>query len=135
MKKNQSPYVNNVYTVYDKVSKRYVGLFYAPTDEAMIRTSLPSILLDYPLRDINVVCIGQFDELRGEVVSSSPKYINTSCYTFPHSRLSSVGDDLDLSEVDEYMKKVKSEQVVKSSDSSVSSDVPKVTLTSEVENG
>lgn len=135
MKKNQSLYVSNVYTVYDKVGKRYIGLFYAPTDEAMIRTSLPSILLDYPLRDINVVCIGQFDELRGEIVSSAPKYVDVSCYTFPHSRLSSVGDDLDFGELDEYMKKVKSEQVAKSSDFSASSDSPKVTLTSEVENG
>lgn len=135
MKKNQSPFLNNVYTVFDKVGKRYLGLFYSPTDEAMVRSSLPSILLDYPLRDINVVCIGQFDELRGEIVSSAPKYVDVSCYTFPHSRLSSVGDDLDLSEVDEYMKKVKSEQVAKSSDSSASSNLPKVTLTSEVENG
>lgn len=135
MRKNQSPYVNNVYTVYDKVGKRYIGLFYASSDEAVIRQSLPSILMDFPLRDINIVCIGQFDELRGEIVSSAPKYVDVSCYTFPHSRLSSVGDDLDVNEVDDFMKKVKSDQVAKSSNSSESFDFSKVTLTSEVENG
>lgn len=132
MRKNQSPYVNNVYTVYDKVGKRYIGLFYAPSDEAVIRQSLPSILMDFPLRDINVVCIGQFDELRGEIVSSAPKYVNVSCYTFPHSRLSSVGDDLDVNEVDDFMKKVKSDQVAKSSKSP---DLSNVSVTSEVSNG
>lgn len=110
MKKNPD-YVSNVYSVFDTIGKRFVGLFYAPTDESMIRTSLPSILLDFPLRDIEINNIGQFDELTGSLIPHSPKVVDTSCYTFPHSRLSSKGDDLTLAEVDAHMKEVKAKAV------------------------
>lgn len=102
----------NVYTIFDTVSKEYVGLFYHSTDEDMIRTTLPSILMDYPLRDIQVICIGSFDNTKGAIHSSKVhRIISTSKYLFPHSRLSSKGDDLPLDELDKGMKEAKANAI------------------------
>lgn len=102
----------NVYTIFDTVSKQYVGLFYHSTDEDMIRTTLPSILMDYPLRDIQIVCIGTFDDVKGVVHSVKVRRtLSTSKYLFPHSRLSSKGDDLSLDELDKGMKESKANAI------------------------
>lgn len=105
-----------VYTIYDNVSKKYRGLFYHYSDEDMIRTSLPTVLMDFPLRDINIYRIGTFDDDSGELLPSHRVLIPTSCYTFPHSRLSSDGDDLPLDDLDNEMKKAKNEMVANLSD-------------------
>ena len=115
MLKKDSTY--NVYTIFDNVSKRYRGLFYHTTDEDMIRTSLPTVLMDFALRDITVYKIGTFSEESGLVKESRHIKIKTDCYTFPHSRLSSNGDDLSLSEIDTAMKEKKNEIIAKLSES------------------
>lgn len=109
IKKDKSvpKYTHKIYTCFDKVSKKYRGLFYHNTDEEMIRTSLPTILYDYPLRDIEIYRIGQFNEDTGEIVYLKAKLIPTDCYTFPHSRLSCTGDNLKLSELDNGIKENK----------------------------
>ena len=101
----------NVYTVFDTVSKKYRGTFIASTDEEMIRTSLPSILMDFALRDIEIIRIGHFNDDTGSLVGGEYVHIPTDCYTFPHSRLSCDGDDLSPEEVDKAMKKHKAELV------------------------
>lgn len=102
----------NIYSIYDTVSKEFVGLFYHSTDEDMIRSSLPSVLMDYPLRDIEVYRIGTFYRERGTVKGCVNKVkVRTNQYLFPHSRLSSKGDDLTLDELDEGMKKAKANAV------------------------
>lgn len=107
-KKKENPKLSHfVYTVYDSVSKKFRGTFYHSTDEEMIRTSLPTILMDYPLRDIEIHRIGLFDEDSGDLVATKHVIIPTDCYTFPHSRLSSVGDDLPTEEIDKVMKEEK----------------------------
>lgn len=104
----------NIYSIYDKVSKEFVGLFYHTTDDDMIRTSLPSVLMDYPLRDIEVYRIGTFYRDRGTVKGCVNKVkVRTDQYLFPHSRLSSKGDDISLDELDEHMKKVKADAIAK----------------------
>lgn len=57
----------NVYTVKDTVGKvhAYRGLFYCGSDEDFVRTSLFNILMDFPLRDIEVYQIGEFDDDEG----------------------------------------------------------------------
>lgn len=105
------PGLRNVYTVYDKVAKQYRGLFYANTDEEMLRTSLPTVLMDFPLRDIVVFRVATFDDYSGVLIGVEHVQIDTNQYLFPHSRLSDVGDDLPIEKVDEYMKSVKSEMV------------------------
>ena len=47
----------NVYTIHDKIAELYVGLTYHYTDEEMIRTFLPTVLMDYSLRDIEITWI------------------------------------------------------------------------------
>lgn len=106
-KKINLNYTHFIYSVYDSVSKKYRGTFYHSTDEEMIRTTLPTILMDFPLRDIEIHRIGMFDEDSGEIFSCKHVIIPTDCYTFPHSRLSCAGDDLDMNELDKAMKEKK----------------------------
>lgn len=109
-----------VYTVFDKVAQKCVGLWYSPTDENMLKTSLPSILMDYPFRDIQVRRIGRFETNSGLIEPMNCKVISLDSYTFPHSRLSSKGDDLTLEELDSSMKNVKAKAMSKHDDSSSS---------------
>lgn len=114
-KKNLN-YTHFVYSVFDSVSKKFRGTFYHSTDEEMIRTTLPSILMDYPLRDIEIHRIGMFDEDSGEIFATKHTIIPTDCYLFPHSRLSTPGDDLPQEELDKAMKDLKVEQIAKMSE-------------------
>lgn len=99
-----------VYTVYNKVSKKYNGLFYHYTDEEMIQKSLPIILMDYSLRDIEIKRIAIFNDDNG-VLTYDPERtdVNVMCYTFPHSRLSPEGENLSLDEIQESMQNKKNE--------------------------
>ena len=108
-KKKDLNYTHLVYTVYDSISKKFRGCFYHSTDEEMIRTTLPTILMDYTLRDIEIHRIGMFNEDTGELFSTHHVIIPTDCYTFPHSRLSSKNDNLDINELDKAMKERKNE--------------------------
>lgn len=110
-KKKNLNFTHYVYTVYDSVSQKCRGTFYASTDEEMVRTTLPSILMDFPLRDIQIKRIGMFDEDTGELFAMRHTIIPSDCYLFPHSRLSSVGDDLPQEELDEKMKEIKNEKI------------------------
>lgn len=96
-----------VYTVYDKVAQKCRGLFYSPTDANMLRTSLPEILMDYSFRDIQIKRIGRIEINSGIIENLNVKVISLDSYTFPHSRLSSKGDDLPLETLDSAMKDFK----------------------------
>ena len=101
--------VYNVYAVYDKISKRYKKLYYATTDEDMIRLNLPSIVLETPLRELNIFRIGKFNDVTGEFKQTIKKRVETDCYLFPHSKLSPVGENLTHEEVEEAVNKTKNE--------------------------
>lgn len=105
-----------VYSVYNKVSKKYNGLFYHYTDEEMIQKSLPIVLMDYCLRDIKIVRIGIFDDDSGIFTNTVDEkhVVDTNCYLFPHSRLSPEGEDLSLDEIQESMQNKKNEILAKS---------------------
>lgn len=115
-KKNKTNYTHFVYTVFDSVSKKFRGCFYHTTDEEMIKITLPTILMDFPLRDIEIHRIGMFNEDTGELFATNHTIIPTDCYLFPHSRLSSVGDDLSVEELDSAMKDKKNEIISKLSE-------------------
>ncbi len=102
----------NVYTIHDKIADVYVGLTYHYTDEDMVRTFLPNVLMDYPLRDIEIICIGIFDENKGVIENSEHRIIDTKCYLFPHSRLSPEGEDEKLENVEKTCKEIKAKQTV-----------------------
>lgn len=103
----------NVYTIHDKIADVYVGLSYHYTDEDMIRTFLPTVLMDYSLRDIEIVRIGLFDENKGVIEKCPQSIVDTKCYLFPHSRLSPDGENETLENIEEQCKKIKTKKVVK----------------------
>ena len=100
----------NVYTIHDKIADVYVGLTYHYTDEDMIRCFLPTVLLDYSLRDIEIICIGLFDENKGVIENTNHRLIDTNCYLFPHSRLSPEGEDEKLEDIEKTCKEIKAKQ-------------------------
>lgn len=102
----------NVYTIHDKISDMHIGLTYHYTDEDMIRTFLPTVLMDYPLRDIEIICIGIFDENKGVIENTEHRTIDTNCYLFPHSRLSPQGEDEKLEDIEKKCKEIKAKQTV-----------------------
>lgn len=104
----------NVYTVKDTVGKvhAYRGLFYVGSDEDFVRTSLFSILMDFPLRDIEVYQIGEFDDDIGEITTLKEKRkIDLNCYKFPHSRLSPEGENITLEDVSKSAKEFKAQKM------------------------
>lgn len=103
----------NVYTIHDKIADVYVGLTYYYTDEDMIRTFLPTVLMDYSLRDIEIVKIGIFDENKGVIQSEEHQIVPTDCYLFPHSRLSPKGEDESLENIEDNCKKIKAKNLSK----------------------
>ena len=99
----------NVYAVFDKVSKHHQALYYATTDEEFIRKYLPKCIASFPLRDLSVFKIGTFNDVTGELKQTIRKRVDVECYCFPHSRLSSVGDNVKLSDLEESIQKTKNE--------------------------
>lgn len=102
----------NVYTIHDKIADLYVGLTYHYTDEDMVRNFLPTVLMDYSLRDIEIICIGIFDENKGLIENTIHRRIDTDCYLFPHSRLSPEGDDAKLEDIEKKCKEIKTKNTV-----------------------
>lgn len=115
MLKSKIEFDNYIYTVYDTVSNVYRGTFYHVNDKEMIKITLPSILMEFPLRDIKIYRIGRFSSKSGVIESINRKQVSTDCYLFPHSRLSSVGDDLSLDELDKGMKDTKNKIIASNS--------------------
>lgn len=99
----------NVYAVYDKISKHYQAIYYATTDEEFIRKYLPGIIAVIPLRDLTISKIGIFNDVTGEIKQTVKKHVDTACYCFPHSRLSPVGENVKLSELEEHIDTTKNE--------------------------
>ena len=102
----------NVYTIHDKIADVYVGLTYHYTDEDMIRSFLPTVLIDYSLRDIEIICIGIFDENKGVIEQTEHRTIDTNCYLFPHSRLSPEGENEKIENIEKTCKQLKAKQAV-----------------------
>lgn len=98
-----------VYAVFDKVSKHYNKLYFATTDEEFVRKYLPEVFLEVPLRDLKIYKIGIFDDVTAEIKPTVHKIVKTDCYLFPHSRLSSVGDDVKLEDIENAVITTKNE--------------------------
>lgn len=101
--------IYNVYAVYDKVSKHYKGIYFASTDEDFIRTKLAEVFLNTPLRDLNIFKIGIFNDITGEIKQTIKKRVPTDCYLFPHSKLSPVGENIPVEEVEKAVIDTKNE--------------------------
>lgn len=101
--------VYNVYTVFDKVSKHYTKLYFANTDEEMIRLHLPEVIADNFLRDVVIFKIGIFNDVTGEIKQTVKKRVQTDCYLFPHSKLSPNGENLKLEDMEKVIHETKNE--------------------------
>lgn len=99
----------NVYVVYDKISKHYTKMYFASTDQEMIRKYLPEIISSVALREINLFKIGIFNDVTGELKPTVKKLIKTDCYLFPHSRLSPNGEDVSLEDVERVVQETKNQ--------------------------
>lgn len=98
---------HNVYAVYDKVCKHYLRLYFNSTDEEFVRLYLPEVIIDRPLRDVEVYKIGEINDVTGNIKSTPKRKINLNCYMFPHSRLSPKGEDVSLEEVEKTITNAK----------------------------
>ena len=96
-----------VYVVYDKISKHYKDIYFASTDEDLIRLYLPTIVTTTALRELTIFKIGIFNDVTGELKPTTKKRINTDCYLFPHSRLSPAGENLTHEEVEKAVTETK----------------------------
>lgn len=105
-----------VFACFDKISKHYISLEFASTEQDFIRTKLPSVLIKCPLRELSVFKIGIFNDVTGEFKKTVKKSIKLDSYYFPHSRLSPPGEDLKLEDIDESIQKTKNEILANSSD-------------------
>ena len=99
----------NVYSAFDKISKHYKGMYFASTDEEFIRLYLPTVILETPLRDLNIFRIGIFNDVTGELKQTIKKRVSTDCYLFPHSRLSPVGENIPIEKIEETVLNTKNE--------------------------
>lgn len=104
----------NVYVVYDKISKHYKDIYYASTDEDFIRLYLPTIVLNVALREIVIYKIGIFNDVTGELKTTTKKRINTDCYLFPHSRLSPAGENISHEEIEKAVIETKNQIIAES---------------------
>lgn len=97
-----------VYSVRDKVAKRNLSLSFAANDATFIRTSLFSILMDYPLKDIEIWRIGKFDADKGvlkPLAFNRRVKVSLGSYVFPTTRMSN--DALSVEMIDDAAKKAK----------------------------
>lgn len=73
----------NVYAVKDVTSQRFISISLAESDDTFVRASLYALLLDYPIKDIEFYCVGQFDCELGVIKPCVPRLGNWECYKFP----------------------------------------------------
>lgn len=98
-----------VYVAYDKVSKHYISMHFASTDADFIRLYLPKIIIDTPLRDLQIFKIGIFNDVTGAIKPIVKKRIPTDCYLFPHFRLSPLGENESLENIQKTLIETKNE--------------------------
>ena len=103
-----------VYVVFDKISKHYKDIYFASTDEDFIRLYLPTIVTTIALRELTIFKIGIFNDVTGELKTTTKKRINTDCYLFPHSRLSPSGENITHEEVEKVVTETKNKIIAES---------------------
>lgn len=110
----------NVYSVQDKIKRvdnnstlhRFNGLFQVSSDDEFIRQCLFTVLMDLPLRDINIYQVATFDDESGKLEPCELRKLDLSnCYKIPKTTLSPEGDDLSLEELDKSAKDFKAKRM------------------------
>ena len=74
MRKSKLLAINlGVYVVYDKISKHYKDIYFASTDEELIRLYLPTIVTTTALRELIIYKIGIFNDVTCELKPTTKK--------------------------------------------------------------
>lgn len=97
-----------IFAVFDKVSKNFVSLHLANTDESFVRSSINGLLMDYPLNDIEYYCVGFFDLDSGLIKAITPRKGSWDKYNFPET-MASRDKFLTLEQLEEFAKNKKHE--------------------------
>lgn len=105
----------NVYGLFDKVANHFVSINTEESDEMFVRNNIYSILMDFPLNDVEYYQLGKFDETLGMILPCRPRLCSWDCYKFPKTRADKI-HFLELSEIEEAAKNKKHEFLVKTKD-------------------
>lgn len=97
-----------IYGLYDKVAEKYISVTLAESEQMFVRQCLYTILLDYPLKDIEFYCLGQFDNDLGIIKPCAPKLCDWESYKFPETRTEKL-KFLTLEQIEEAAKNKKHE--------------------------
>lgn len=81
--------VFKVYTVVDEIAGNTVALFYAPNNGLAIRQNLPYLAKAFPVKDLKLYCVGEFDEVKMVLTGHAPELVDWEEYKFPVSEASS----------------------------------------------
>lgn len=77
-----------IFSLYDKVAKRFVSTTLAESEQMFVRSTLFAILMDYPINDVEFYCVGEFDSDLGIIKPCQPRLCSWDCYKFPETRMS-----------------------------------------------
>lgn len=97
-----------IYAVYDNKAKNFISLHLANSDESFVRSSLNSLLYDFPLNDIDYYQVGYFDLDAGLIKPITPRKCEWDIYKFPET-MGSKDKFLTLEQLEEFAKKKKHE--------------------------
>ena len=76
----------NIYALKDVVANKFITTTLCESDDMFVRQSLYAILMDYPLKDVEFYCVGQFDNDLGIIKPCRPRLCSWESYKFPTSR-------------------------------------------------
>lgn len=94
-----------IYSVLDKVSGKFLNTSVAESDAEFIRGNLLQILMDYPIRDVQLYHVGYFDEKTGKIRSRLHKRpVSWDSYKIPESFAKVDSKDISLEKFDEFAK-------------------------------
>lgn len=97
-----------LYSLYDKVSKKHLSVTMCESPQMFVRNCLATILMDYPIKDIEFYCIGQFDNDLGIIKPCAPQLEDWECYKFPETRAEKL-KFLTIEQIEQFAKNKKHE--------------------------
>lgn len=104
-----------IYSIYDKIAEKFISTTPAYSDQMFVRDNLATICMDYAIKDIDVYCVGLFDEDLGIIKPVQPRLVQWDSYKFPTSRLEKE-NFLDVSEIEKLAQAKKLEFLQKTKD-------------------
>ena len=104
-----------IYGLYDKISEKYQSITLCESAQMFVRSCLATILMDYPLKDIEFYCLGQIDLDLGIIKPCAPKLEDWECYKFPETRAEKL-KFLSIEQIEQIAKQKKHEFLEKTKD-------------------